>query len=413
MRADGNGDGRMDLREILEFARTQPLPGSPPEIAFRPVLSLDENGDGATDNAEFDRAAERMFRSVDTDRDGLLSPQEADAFRTRNNGGGTARSDAANRRAEQSLARARAGCAMPPASEGAKVVLFSAYEGEALSTTTIGSQDVAVGTATITIEPGREPIYLVVAVGEATIWRVSGAVGRLERLVLTSNKTRPRGATPDERPLVGATGVAAGKVTFLERTGCVRPFTEAPSSASASAVGVVMRETGKRPDVIAAQYGVAGFSIPSGQVSSQRPAGGGPIIVVQREGSLTIKGDTKNVIVETGGMGTLERELLRFSPGGVVTINAADVVASAPAEPYVVLPQQAGLIQLVQSGALRQTRNGEFLITRKIRMPAELNGAHQAKFVLLRGVPEPDGDFGHSTVISEETGQQLNSRMPR
>jgi hypothetical protein len=29
------------------------------------------------------------------------------------------------------------------------------------------------------------------------------------------------------------------------------------------------------------------------------------------------------------------------------------------------------------------------------------------KFLLLRGVPEPDGDPGHSDIISEETGLSL------
>jgi len=83
------------------------------------------------------------------------------------------------------------------------------------------------------------------------------------------------------------------------------------------------------------------------------------------------------------------------------------------AERYEVLPQEAGLIQLVRSGALKQNIGREFLITKKIRMPAGLSGGHLAKFVLLRGVPEPDGDFGHSTVISEETGMPIVRQAQR
>ena len=43
-------------------------------------------------------------------------------------------------------------------------------------------------------------------------------------------------------------------------------------------------------------------------------------------------------------------------------IDAKTFVASAKAEPYEVLPQEAGLSQLVKSGVLTRNENGEFLI---------------------------------------------------
>ena len=96
---------------------------------------------------------------------------------------------------QEKLARERLACAMPKPSDGATVVLLSAYEADSLSTTTIGSQEVAVGTGTITVQPGSAPIYLVVASFRPTIWRFSGAVERIERLVLAGNNTRgERGA---------------------------------------------------------------------------------------------------------------------------------------------------------------------------------------------------------------------------
>jgi hypothetical protein len=79
-------------------------------------------------------------------------------------------------------------------------------------------------------------------------------------------------------------------------------------------------------------------------------------------------------------------------------------------EKYQVLPYQAGLIQLLQSGALKRVGNGEYLIQEKIRLPAGLYGGYSVKFLLLRGVPKPDGDPGHSTVISEETGRPVELR---
>ena len=83
------------------------------------------------------------------------------------------------------------------------------------------------------------------------------------------------------------------------------------------------------------------------------------------------------------------------------------MVASLPVERYQVLPEEAGLNQLMRAGKIAQDRGGEYLIKKKIRFPADLTGAHSVKFLLLRGVPSPDGDSGHSEVISEETGKEI------
>ena len=291
-------------------------------------------------------------------------------------------------------------CAMPTPSDSAKVVLVGTNEADALSTTTIGSQDVSVGTASIVIEPGREPIYLVVASEHPIIWRVSGEVGRLERLVLTSSRNSPDGAKLDQPPVVGATGIPARKITFLKRVDCLRDFSDARSSGPAA--NEVMQETGRAPAVIG-DYEVAEFSIPSGKVRKNPRATG--LVFIQRQGSVTIKGDPKNVVVVTGDIATIEHDLRSYHPGGVIEVNPRDVVATYPAERYDILPEQAGLLQLVKSGALTQNQaHAEFVITRKIRLPAELGGY---TFILPRGVPQPDGNVRRSAIVSEETGQPI------
>ena len=77
-------------------------------------------------------------------------------------------------------------------------------------------------------------------------------------------------------------------------------------------------------------------------------------------------------MLQTPSLRSLEAELRRFSPGGVIEIDPAKVVSPVPVASYDVLPQQAGLLQLMRSGALTQNRGGEFLIYRKIRYPAGL-----------------------------------------
>ena len=97
--------------------------------------------------------------------------------------------------------------------------------------------------------------------------------------------------------------------------------------------------------------------------------------------------------------------MLRFFPGGVVDIDPKAVVASVPAVSYEVLPSQAGLVQLLSTGALTQNSSGEYIVRRKIRFPAGLAGAHSVTFLVLKGTPYPDGDPAHSCVIVEETGE--------
>jgi hypothetical protein len=84
-----------------------------------------------------------------------------------------------------------------------------------------------------------------------------------------------------------------------------------------------------------------------------------------------------------------------------VRIDPAAVVAVMPVASYEVMPQEAGLVQLLESGAIERNGQGEYLVKRKIRYPPR----SAVKFVILKGVPVPDGDPGASTVVSEDAGE--------
>ncbi len=228
-----------------------------------------------------------------------------------------------------------------------------------------------------------------------------------ERLVLAGTTTGPGSSRPDQVPLIGATGISAERVTFLGRPGCIGDFGEVPSIKAAAAVGVVRRELGREPAVLAGRHDASGFTVPEGTTRARRERGT-QLIIEKESGTLRLEGDTSNIVVRKR-LTDLASELYRFSPGGLIAIDPAKVVSSKPAESYKVLPQQAGLLQLVQSGALTQNGSSEFLIREKIKFPAELTGAHQVKFLLLRGVPLPEGNAGHSCVMSEETGTALHN----
>ncbi|QUS39274.1 hypothetical protein RPMA_10825 [Tardiphaga alba] len=199
--------------------------------------------------AEFEAAGQDLFRSIDDDKDGTISRQEYVDYSTR---------------AE------RAGCEMPKASANAKVMLLSAYETEALSSVTLGAQETVVHAGRVIVEPGTEPLYVVIPTYAATIWQFSGATDRIERVVLTSALTGPNGGPPGKRPLVGATGLSRDRLTFFDRSNCLNYFYEMPTSGSLQASGTVRVAAGKAAETTVAVYEVAAFSIPSGKVASAR-----------------------------------------------------------------------------------------------------------------------------------------------
>lgn len=399
--ADADRDGRVSWAE----AAAMPLPRDTSEMfarglpgQVRELVSFAGPDKGPLDLAQLTSLVAPFLKSVDTDGNGVISSEELAVLQARV---GEQRRREAEAAAARRAAEARAECVMPKASAGAKVVLLSAYESDSVSTSTIGSQDVSIGAGSITVEPGTEPLYVVVLSHRGVIWQFSGATERLERVVLGAANTGPNSGHPDAKPLVGATGISAEKIMFIPKTKCLGYFSERPSSQAASTAAIVSRETGKEP-TISARYAVSGFSIPSGEIKYTSEAGRPRIVISKSFGNIKIDGDA-DVVIQTG-MSNLLSEALRFHPGGVVEIDPTTVVAAQPAAKYDVLPNQFGLMQLVQKGALTRNRSGEFLIKEKIRYPAELFGAHSVRFLLLKGVAEPDGNPGHSCVISEETG---------
>ncbi len=386
MALDTDKDAKVSLAEGAKFgASGNPGRGANGQAArARQLLTIDGASKGKLTIAEYQAAGEALFRQVDTDKDSVVSQQELMDYRTR---------------AE------RAGCEMPAASEKAKVILLSGYETEALSSVTIGSQDSVVHAGRVVVEPGSEPIYVVIASYSPTIWQFSGAVERIERVMMESASTGPNSSDANLRSLVGATGIAREKVSFFSKSRCLTYFSEAPSSASLKTVAAIRSGTGKAPETVAAKYSVAVFKVPSGATESVREQGKGPLIIEKTQGTLKVIGNASGIIVQAGPSRAKD-EMYRFSPGGVIEIDPKTVVSSLPAASYEVLPQQAGLVQLLASGALQQNRLGEYIVRQKIRFPAGLAGAHSVTFLVMNGTPYPDGDPAHSCVILEETGQK-------
>ena len=264
------------------------------------------------------------------------------------------------------------GCEIPQVGKKDKLILLGAYGASALSNVTILGQEKETKAAELSIEEGTEPLYIIISSYKGVIWNVVGATDRISNIVLTSFVGSNKGIVGS-----GVVGIDRSKVSFLaESQRCIRYFGSTKVPEAAQAVGSVRALAGRDPDYVVGVNEIGFASLPNGPVEKltrlHRPS-------------------------------IIDRELLRFSPSGVMRLDPDDVVSETPAELYEVLPQEAGLAQLLTEGKIERV-DRDYRIKEKIRFPAGLNGGHSVRFVLSRGVPKPDGDPGHSCVYSESTG---------
>lgn len=271
-------------------------------------------------------------------------------------------------------------CDLPKPGARDRVVLVGVHEGSAVSTATVVGQDEETTTTRVVIEPGSEPLYLVLSSFESVVWRFEGDTARVSRVVLAGVRRH------------GVAGVAAERVTdlsrpvaFLSEASCFVPFTDVPSGEADTARAVVEERLG-RPVHVVAGYEPATVTLPAGIVADE-PDSDGPV----PPGFAPQEYDTA----------------LDFSPGGVVDVDPAVIAASVPADSYEVLPHYFGLAQLIATGVVTVEQDTYVIARPMPRFPAGLTGGRLARFLLAAGVPMPAGDPGHSCVLSDETGLPL------
>jgi Ca2+-binding EF-hand superfamily protein len=418
MALDSDNDGKVVSSDAPKLFQRTPRSAAVSQYGesgrARQALTLDTSSKGEVTLADYQGAGEALFRKIDADNDGTISQQELADYGLRPDSPDAAvrnaaaeaaqkrlneQADAVRKKQEEAEA-VRTACAMPAPSEKAKVVLLSASRTDALSSVTLGSQDVVVHAGRVVVERGREPLYLVIPTSSATIWQFSGAIERIERVVMTSSEVVPKTGNAQQTnapqpPLAGATGIAAERISFFARRDCLRNFSEIPSSSSIEAIAAIRNAIGKEPDAVAFKHYVSSFAVPSGKIDMPGDELQQPLIMQKQFGS-----------------GRARDEMYKFFRGGVIDIDPKTVVASAPAAAYEVLPAQAGLAQLLTAGAVTRNVAGEYVVRQKIRFPPGLFGAHAVVFLVMKGTPYPDGDPAHSCVVMEETGERKGALCP-
>jgi len=260
LQADTDKDGKVTWHEALEAATREPNYGRSVEqfgSLIRQLQELAPQGKSVVTLADLVAAATAFFRRVDTDNNGTISTEELEAVRQ-------------TMSRYQALEQVRANCEMPKASQPAKVVLLGLYETESLSSVALGSQDEVTGVGDVAVEPGHDPLYIVIAGYRPTIWRFSGSLQRIERVVVLAQRGLTTKGSSNVMPLAGVVGVTRDKISF-PKPNCIASFSETPSIASAQAAGAVRVAAGKAPDVIAGKYKLNKFNVPSGKIEVIEP----------------------------------------------------------------------------------------------------------------------------------------------
>ena len=212
------------------------------------------------------------------------------------------------------------------------------------------------------------------------------------------------------RALAGAVGLARDRVhTSKGVLGCAPALPVATEAAARSAADQVGAGLGRGPDMVIAAGTLGWLALPSGAMGG---GGGGEnaSLIFERSGRQYVlwpeAGKLPPRVVTTEAGEGLRADFQRFYPLGLARVKNGAVTGEARHGFYDVLPQEAGLIQLLEAGAIevpavvsRSAGMRAFRVLRPIpRFPAGLVGSHAADFRLAQDVPLPPGNPGSSSV---------------
>ena len=377
--ADANHDGQITVQEAMGIHEKVSSSGDWNRQQGTALFALDPNADGRLTSEELQTLALTAFAKFDLDANGVLSPAEAQARRQalRNE------QQAENPANPEDFLQDR--CGLPEAPAGSDVVVLGSFGSGTLSTVATAGQQSTTEVSELFIEPGTTPLYILALPFRPTIWHVTGAVDRIA--VLATGPTYPSKAN------VAVSGLPMERITFLPKRKCLDKVLMASLRNSAQLKSRIS-EVLKRPVIaMIAGRGMSRIGIPSGEIEIRRdPA-------IRHSGSLKIfDAETRPASVDP--MTFKQFYLLR--PGGIVDIPMTDIVAPGEVMPYMILPQEAGLIQLMQDGLLERRTDGAYLIKRPFeRYPTGLFGIRSVIFILPKGMPAPQGPLEHSQILIE------------
>jgi hypothetical protein len=289
-------------------------------------------------------------------------------------------------------------CVRNPVPDDHTFVAVNLYQGDTLANVLIGSESSQSTIVRVNVRPGDKPMSVFVIGHSGLIWDFEGDVGHVHRVIAMSTNKDGR---------VAVRGIPSDRVEFTEMPRCEFSLSAHRSEDLETQKLTLSTVFGHRPDVSLYEYAAHELVLPAGawRREPERASGIRP---------------------------------LRFYPGGFRELDPKTLVSPVAITVPETAPDQAGLMQLEQSGAIRRPRPQEvmdwiegastpyrsklspnyrlrvafdYVVTRDIMLPAGLNGAHSQKFLVLSGVPAPRGHPGHSCVVHMDGFRVSNAML--
>lgn len=424
LRFDLDGDGQIDKDEIASLSPY--LPANQRSELTLAIVENDKDADGELSAQEISAAANNVvsiknnlrrsdqfeaIMSFDLDQDGQVTLPEIAKVIASVDTSAVASTRSTIRRDNTPAVL----CKIPKPADNAEVVFLSGYEGDTLTTLAVSGQNKPTTVGTVTIHSGDKPLYIFATAYSSIVWQFKGDTDRIQQVIVQA-----RAANGNAGAAVA--GVPGDKVKFTQIGTCLDGSITKRNAKEDAKIEGLANWLGREFDHIVVNYKIAGFQVPPGVEASveaflKRPYEN-PISfsLGERSYQLTSKG------MSVQGTGTPEathsnapsmsvpmRSMMRFHPGGILPLEPDEVYSPTKVQHYTVLPQEAGIVQLVAEGSLVPESQNTYRIVKPIsHFPSGLAGSHAVRFVLAKGVPMPAGSPGHSSVFSEETGKCLS-----
>ena len=212
---DFRKDGKITLDEMQRAADEKLGNRQTPESEHIP-LDLSPRGDEVVTREDYEAAIRRVFNSFHPTHDGVVSQEEAEAASASVEEIMLAESKQRREAAAViQLARILPKCGIPKASADAVVDRVTTVSGTGMSNITLGASNEPASVADLIVPSGASPVYLSLDSDQPVLWRVAGAVERVEAVVVAG-----LGARSDE----GVIGVTREKVHIVTDGECLAQF---------------------------------------------------------------------------------------------------------------------------------------------------------------------------------------------
>jgi hypothetical protein len=211
-------------------------------------------------------------------------------------------------------------CAVPRPRRYERIVLLGFGHGSAVLTYSIAGADAETTSGEIRIGPGPSGIFLVLTSYYPILYRITGHVDRLSRVVLLAQGD------------AGITGVDGRNVTFGLGNNCFIGL-DGPSTAKH-----FKSLFGRKPNAFASED----------EIHLWKLGAHGAGHAVEAPHHDYVSGSTD-----------VEQDMDAQFPGGIVAIRPKELVSSRTAVPYELLPSIVGLLQLQRAGAIVPATKGE------------------------------------------------------